>query len=270
MPTTLSYTTYRNEAVQPWIIFLHGLGGNYQIFNKQIEPFRAHYNLLFINLPGHGQSPYRKTNNLLSTTSKQVIDVLNAEKIPSAHFLGVSLGTVIMQQIAMEYPDRIKSMVLAGAAGKWLKWGEWIGRLAISFPFRYILPYMLPYTIFAHILMPKPNHSKSRNIFLQEARKLGKPAYLGWTYVIRDSYKVYEQLRENLNTIPKLYVSGAEDHMFLKGIQNHVKLEAKAKLHTIPHCGHVCNIEEADIFNGLALEFLEQVGKEEEAYWGVS
>ena len=46
------------------------------------------------------------------------MDVLDKEKIKSSHFVGISLGTILIRQIAETYPKRIKSMVMAGAIMK--------------------------------------------------------------------------------------------------------------------------------------------------------
>ena len=43
-------------------------------------------------------------------------------------------------------------------------------------------------------MMPQKNHSKSRNVFIREAKKLGGKEF---------------------HTIPKLYISGDQDHLFL-------------------------------------------------------
>ena len=71
--------------------------------------------------------------------------------------------------------------------------------------------------------MPKNNHKKSREIFIREANKLGKQSYLRWSFVIRDAYKIYNELSKVNNEIPKLYICGDEDHMFIKGIKSYVK-----------------------------------------------
>ncbi|KGP91445.1 beta-ketoadipate enol-lactone hydrolase [Pontibacillus chungwhensis BH030062] len=261
--SSLSYKTFVTDSSKDWVVFLHGLGGDWNIFHKQIDYFKDHFNLLFIDLPGHGKSPLiKRRKNLLSYTAKKVLTLMDNLSISSAHFLGVSLGTIIMQSIAMTHPHRIKSMTLAGAAGKWLKWGELLGRVTISFPFSHLLPYMVPFKVFAHIVLPKPNHSKSRNIFIREAKKLGRYAYLSWANVIRNSYKTYERLKDKTNNIPKLYVSGDEDHMFIQGITNHVKRESLAKLHIIKKCGHVCNLEKAAEFNQVAFHFISGISAE--------
>ncbi|GGD10401.1 alpha/beta fold hydrolase [Pontibacillus salipaludis] len=268
--SSLSYKTFITDSSKDWVVFLHGLGGNWNIFHKQIDYFKDHFNLLFIDLPGHGKSPFiRRGKNILIETKQQVLTLMDDLSIASAHFLGVSLGTIVMQSIAIEQPQRIMSMTLAGAAGKWLKWGELLGKATISFPLGYLLPYMISFKAFAHLILPKKNHSKSRNIFIREGQKLGRSAYLNWAGIIRDSYKVYEQLRSKTNYIPKLYISGSEDHMFIRGITNHVNKESLAQLHIIKKCGHVCNMEKAAEFNLIAFTFISQISLKS-AYHDVS
>ena len=53
--TTLNYKTFLNDQTDEWVVFLHGFGGNYNIFHNQMDYFKEHFNLLFIDLPGHGQ-----------------------------------------------------------------------------------------------------------------------------------------------------------------------------------------------------------------------
>ncbi|MBA2176646.1 alpha/beta hydrolase [Halobacillus locisalis] len=258
---TLGYKTYVRDASKSWIVFFHGFGGNYTIFNRQINDFKENYNLLFIDLPGHGESPNINTidENVLDFTGQKVIELLDRLNIQKPHFIGVSLGTIVIQHIAMVYPSRIKSMILSGAVGKWLWWGELVGKVALSFPIRQMLPYMVPYVSFAYILMPKKNHKKSRNMFIREALKLGQDSYLRWLYILRDANSIYKSLRAQTNHIPKLYISGDEDHMFLRGITRHVKEEHGAKLEILKKCGHVCNIEQSALFNKLSLQFIQQL-----------
>ncbi|KHE72882.1 alpha/beta fold hydrolase [Halobacillus sp. BBL2006] len=255
----LGHKVYRNEYSHEWVILFHGFGGNHKIFYKQMDEFKANYNLLLIDLPGHGASPLSEEEPVLIYTGKKVIELMDLLHINRAHFVGVSLGTLVIQHMATKYPLRIQSMILSGAVGKWLWWGEALGKLSLSFPIRHMLPYMFPYACFAYILMPKKNHKKSRNVFIKEALKLGRHAYLTWLFTVRDAYQIYGELRKKKNNIPKLYISGEEDHMFLPGIRRHVCKEAASELVVIPACGHVCNIEKASDFNALSLNFLNQI-----------
>ncbi|WP_026689787.1 alpha/beta fold hydrolase [Alteribacter aurantiacus] len=257
----LNFQRHYCKSSDEWMVLFHGLGGNYSIFYKQIEAFKQHYNLLCVDFPGHGESASYEESDYLRLTSDKVIELMNHLKIDSAHFVGVSLGTIVMQDISLRHRHRIKSMVLAGAANRFLKWGTVLCKLTLAKPVRKLLPYMVPYSIFAFLLMPKKNHRKARAIFIREAFKLGKSDYLKWAKVGQYAYKTYDKLSLTKNVIPKLYVSGAEDHMFIKGIKKFVKTEEASSLTVIPNCGHVCNIEKAETFNKKALSFLESLKK---------
>ena len=50
----LYFETYDNGS-NNWVVFLHGIGGSTKTWKKQIDDFKD-YNLLLIDLPGHGQS----------------------------------------------------------------------------------------------------------------------------------------------------------------------------------------------------------------------
>ena len=116
----LHYSVYMKDADRPWITFVHGAGGSSSIWFKQIRFFSKHFNLLLVDLRGHGKSKsFFDTQKLKKYTfksiTKDVIEVLNHEKIEQSHFVGISLGTIIIRQIAEWYPQRVQSMILGGA-----------------------------------------------------------------------------------------------------------------------------------------------------------
>ena len=52
----LHYETHILSPQHDWVVFLHGLGGNSNIWYKQVKEFKKHFNLLFIDLRDHGGS----------------------------------------------------------------------------------------------------------------------------------------------------------------------------------------------------------------------
>jgi len=241
-----------------WIVFFHGMGGDCSIFYKQLPAFQEHYNLLLIDLPGHGQSASLNGEEPVEFSAHKVLELLEHLDIPRAHFLGVSLGTIVMQHVALLRPERVRSMVLAGAVRRFQPWGEWLVKRSLGFPLVQVLPARAGYVLFAHILLPRENHRTSREIFLRVARGLRTSDYRAWAAVAWKAERTYSRLAPRENTIPKLYVSGAQDHMFLPTVRGFVARERRAQLVVIPACGHVCNIENAPHFNALALDFLQR------------
>ena len=52
----LYYKEYFLNEKADWVVFVHGAGGSSAIWFKQLKDFKAHFNLLLIDLRGHGKS----------------------------------------------------------------------------------------------------------------------------------------------------------------------------------------------------------------------
>ena len=52
----LNYTSLINSESHPWVTFIHGAGGSSTIWYKQLRDFKKHFNVLLIDLRGHGRS----------------------------------------------------------------------------------------------------------------------------------------------------------------------------------------------------------------------
>ena len=117
----LFYTTYiHSNPKASWVVFIHGAGGSSSIWYKQINSFRKEFNLLFIDLRGHGQTEViehinQKLEYSFQSICQDILDVLNFLKIHKAHFVGVSLGTILIRQLISMNRNIVKSIVLTGA-----------------------------------------------------------------------------------------------------------------------------------------------------------
>ena len=69
----LHYKTHILSPSHEWVVFLHGLGGNSNIWYKQVKDFKKEFNLLFIDLKGHGGSVDYKPE-LLKYTSEGIAE----------------------------------------------------------------------------------------------------------------------------------------------------------------------------------------------------
>ena len=142
-------------------------------------------------------------------------------------------------------------------AGPVLKFNAWSSLLIQSaWTFRHFAPYMLFYKIFAYLIMPKKSHAKSRFYFVQEAAKLGRKEFVKWTYLLKNAKKPYEQLKQSECTIPKFYLIGKEDHLFIDEAKRAVENDPYATLRILDDCGHVCVIEKSAESNEAIHQFI--------------
>lgn len=267
----LHYKKIELKNSSEWVVFIHGAGGSSAIWFKQIKYFQEHFNLLLIDLRGHGKSIdlEKKDENInysFESIAADIIEVLDYNKIEKAHFVGVSLGTIIIRQLADLNAERINSMVLTGAITHLnLQSRFWVG---LGRLFKNVMPYMWLYRLFAFVIMPARGHKESRNVFIREAQKLCQREFLRWFQLTGQLTGLLRKFDTKENLIPTLYVMGEEDHLFLNPIRKMIDKVKNSSLLIVEECGHVVNIEKANIFNEWAVKFLNsQAGlKERIAY----
>jgi len=254
------HKTFINKNSQTWVVFVHGAGGSNVVWFRQLREFKKHFNVLLVDLRGHGKSKkeYSKEEKYkFDEIALDVIQTMNYLKIQKAHFVGISLGCIVIRALDKLAPGRTESIILGGAIIQFnLKMNALlsVGKLLSS-----ILPYMWLYRLNAWILIPSKKHAHSRKLFVKEAMKLGKGEFIKW---LRMSTEIKDNLQEFLikeASAPVLYIMGERDHMFLPMVSNLVKKHFNSKLEVIRNSGHVCNIDQPDAFNERSILFIKSI-----------
>lgn len=256
----LSYTTYLNNKEKPWVTFVHGAGGSSSIWFKQIRDFKKHFNVLLLDLRGHGNSKPKikdsfNENYTFDSITFDIIEVLDHLNIKKSHFIGISLGTIIIRNIVEKYPERVEKVILGGAIMKLNIRSRFLMKVGVVF--KSVVPYMLLYKLFAFIIMPRKNHKASRLLFINEAKKLYQKEFIRWFKLASEINPLLKFFREKDTLIPSLYVMGEQDHLFLPSIRKIAEQQQNAILQVIENCGHVVNVEQPITFNQHCITFLK-------------
>lgn len=254
----LNYTTFIKSESHEWVTFIHGAGGSSTIWYKQLRDFKKHFNVLLVDLRGHGRSKNIVYQNLKQYTFKfigdEVVEVLDHLNIKKTHFVGISLGTILIRDIIEREPERAGKLILGGAVMKLNVRGQILMRVGAFL--KSVIPYLILYRLFAFVILPKKSHRESRNLFIKEAKKLYQKEFKRWFTLISEVNPLLSLFRIKDSGIPTLYIMGSEDHMFLPSISKLVKDHKSATLSVVEDCGHVVNVEQPKIFNERALLFL--------------
>ncbi len=256
----LSYSVYKNKSSIKWVTFIHGAGGSSSIWFRQIRAFKKEFNVLLIDLSGHGKSKSRfkeqsKQGYTFDLITKDIKDVLTHLNVKSSHFIGVSLGTIIVRDLAENHPKLVESLVLAGAILKFNIRSNFLMRFGNFF--RSLVPYIMLYKLFAFIIMPKKNHKESRSLLVEECKKLYQKEFIRWCKLTAGINKILKVHRSNDIKIPSLYIMGREDHLFLPSIKRAVASYSNAILHVVENAGHVVNVDQPSEFNSTVIKFLK-------------
>lgn len=256
----LSYQTYIHPTSPTWVTFVHGAGGSSSIWFKQIRAYQREFNVLLLDLRGHGNSKPKlvdsfKQDYTFDIITNDILEVLDAENIQKSHFVGISLGTILIRNLAENHPDRVQSMVMGGAIMKMNVRSRFLMRVGNIF--KSVIPYMLLYKLFAFIIMPRKNHKKSRLLFVNEAKKLYQKEFIKWFKLTSEIKPLLKLFRQKDIHIPSLYIMGEQDHLFLPSIQKIVEEHQQALLQVIEKCGHVVNVERPKDFNDISIQFIK-------------
>lgn len=250
-----------NPSSNKWVVFVHGAGGSSSIWFKQIKEYKKHFNLLFLDLRGHGRSYQKKPKGFLRTYSfkevtNDILELLDHLKIAKAHFVGMSLGTILIRNLAELAPQRVASMVMGGAVTRLGFRTQTLVKLGDAC--KHFIPYMWLYRLFAHVLMPTKAQDESRNMFIREAKKLCQKEFKRWFKLAGDVNPLMKFLKEKDLNIPTLYLMGVNDYMFIRPVREMAKNHSASTLIEIDDCGHVCNVEKADVFNRHSIKFISE------------
>ncbi len=260
----LNYVTYLNQESDSWVTFVHGAGGSSSIWFKQLREFKKHFNILLLDLRGHGDSqPGLKDafddKYTFDYITEDILEVLDYLKIQKSHFIGISLGTVLIRNLAEKYPGRVESMVLGGAIIRL----DMRFRILMGFGglFKSLVPYIWLYKLFTFAIMPDGNHKESRLLFVREAKRMYQKEFVRWYKMGSQINRLLRFFRAGDINIPTLYVMGGEDYLFLPSVKKMVQKQSQSSLLTIEHCGHVVNVEQPQLFNRFVIDFVADVDR---------
>ena len=110
------YVLNQKEQSIP-IVFIHGVGLTYEIWQPQLDFFK-NYSTLAYDILGHGKSSLDKQNISFDDFSDQLIKLINELNFQKIHLIGFSIGSLIARNFATKFNDKLQSLVLLGSIYK--------------------------------------------------------------------------------------------------------------------------------------------------------
>lgn len=98
------------------LVLIHGLGLDSSSWMPQIMAFSKKFKVVIFDNRGVGRTDAPKYAYSTAMMADDTVALLDAIGIGKAHILGLSLGGLISQEIAIRYPERLKSLILATTA----------------------------------------------------------------------------------------------------------------------------------------------------------
>ena len=244
----------------PAVVFLHGLSHFGLVWAPQLEvAVHSGWRAVTVDLRGRGLSEPVTTKRTVTELAADVLALLDALGVREAVFCGLSLGSMIAQQLLVDHPDRVRGAILAGIGTNftfpgaremvdgwialWLSENGPLTRLETTWPFvtteafRESAPGRALYASWRRALAPV------------DGRSLAHIAEGLLEFDVRPGLPGVDQ--------PVLVVAGEHDRLAPPPMVREVAdLIPGAQFEIIEGAGHISNRERPDRFNDLLLAFL--------------
>jgi 3-oxoadipate enol-lactonase len=239
----------------PPVILSHSLGSSLVMWNPQLKALEPHFQVLRYDIRGHGKSeapPGVYTLELLGEDAVAVLDVLEIEKV---HWVGLSMGGMIGQSVALNYPKRLQSLALCDTGAAIAPdaqpiWQERIDAVRDRGVASQLEPTMERWFTASFLKLNPYMLGIIRNEFLATPVQ----GYLGCIYAIR-KLNYLEKLKDI--RIPTLIMVGEDDPGTPVSASEamHQRIP-HSKLVIIKAARHLSNVEQPETFNTNLLTFL--------------
>ncbi|WP_052947904.1 alpha/beta fold hydrolase [Aneurinibacillus tyrosinisolvens] len=245
---------YEVKGTGDVVVFVHGLGGSLNIWNSQVNVCSRYYKTITYDLRGSGRTETSHPEYSISQYVEDLKDLLEQENVDSAHLVGHSMGTLIIQHFATRYPEKVKSLALVGGiveippAGKdgLAARSELVKEKGMDAVADAITEGGLSaYTKFANPALV--------GLVRELLQRNDSEGYAASCRALADGKAIeHEEI-----TQPVLLIVGDEDKTSpIRMAQQLYKGFSNAKLEIIPDCGHWATIEKPNDVNRALLTFL--------------
>jgi pimeloyl-ACP methyl ester carboxylesterase len=269
MPTaSLSQATlfYAEKGQGDPLVFLNGLSGDHGYWMGQLRTFARSYHCLAVDNRDVGRSSYAAAPYTIRDMAGDMAELLDRLTVPPAHVLGLSMGGMIAQELALARPERVRSLILVSTLGRSDDWFRGtltaFGLIRRQVPdtasfFEGILPWWVSYRFFEQPeritwlrwLLHQNPHDQRREGFLRQLEAIGG--------------------HDALNRLPGigcpvLLLAGADDSVapprYSQQLQGTIP---HAKLTIVPCVGHAPPLDNPDLFIATVADFLSVLPVEE-------
>ncbi|MCK9284458.1 MAG: alpha/beta fold hydrolase [Rhodocyclaceae bacterium] len=247
---------YDVQGRGPWITFAHSLASDLTMWDDQLAALSGSFTILRYDIRGHGGSsvppgPYRFEHMV-----GDVLGLLDALGVERTHFVGLSMGGMIGQHLALAAPQRLDRLVLSSTASGHDNQDAvlklWEQRIA---------------QVVAGGMSAMVEGTLGR--WFTEPYRLERQATMARIGALiaatsAEGYAACGRLIPTLNTtpwlgeiaLPTLVLVGEEDPGTVPAMAEAIARGIPgARLEIVPRASHLLNIEQAELFNELLLAF---------------
>ncbi len=235
------------------LLFLHGLGSSTRDWEFQVPVFAPKYKVITMDLRGHGKSDKPKGPYSISMFAKDVAGIIKLLDLSDVSIVGISMGGAIVLQLAIDYPDLIKNLVVVNSRASIIDANalNQIINDRINIIEKSGMEGMGK--TLASALFIKPEQEESRKKMIKRWAENDTDSYISSL----KSFIGFNLMKEiNKITCPTLVITSDEDYSPVSVKEEYAKLIPNSCVKVINDARHAVTMEKPDEFNEILMKFL--------------
>jgi len=238
------------------LVFIHGWSGNANLWNEQVAAISNKAKLIFIDLPGHGQSDKPQAKYTMDYFADGALAVLRDAKVKKAALVGHSMGVAVICRMYAKSPELVSGLV---AVDGFLKRPDFKPEQIEQFTVPFRGPdYREHTTKFITSMFPNPGTEAVRDRMVNEVLKTPQHVMASAMDQMFNSAEPNWDLKKV--DIPVIAIN-APNPRWTADYEAYVKgLSPKSEYRVVEGVGHCLIVEKPEKFNAAFLELLEKHG----------
>jgi 3-oxoadipate enol-lactonase len=240
----------------PAVVLHHPLATDLSIWDQLSAALAPRYRVVRFDARGHGASEATPAPYDLPMLSADVIGLMDHLGLARAHFLGLSMGGMVGQHLALAHPERFASLILCSTTSRmppethvlWEERAKGAREKGMGSQVEVALARWL-----APGSMQKPPLVAAMRRYIESTPPEG---YAGWCQALR-THDVTDRLKAI--RLPTLVIVGADDPSTPPAAAQVIHREiAGSELIEVPGVSHQLHVEDPATFNRHVLAFLDR------------
>ena len=245
----VKWNYYSNGSGEKCILFIHGMGGTYDLWWNQLLNFESNYKVISYTLP--------KEINSLEKVDRGISAILAKENVKTYIAVGTSMGGYIAQYLMVKHPENVEKVVMGNTfpPNQIIKNDNKIKQWFLPF-----LPKIVVAKFFQDKLKSDIEKYSEKNKLLQAfllSIPFEKQSFTGRYAIVIEHFAINSK-DPVIKNIPKMIFESDNDPMISPQLRLDLKkLYPEAVIYTFNNKGHFPYVNDVSKYNEQLKIFIE-------------
>ncbi len=254
MKNNYSYSDFNlyesGDTSKTMILFLHGAGSNYELWNNHIKALESDYYSVAPDLPGHGESNHLSWTSI-EEVGEELVSLIENKTEEKIILIGFSLGGSLAFYLLENYPDLFERAIIDGTSAYPIR-----GNV---FALQLMSPFLKSNLILNAMAKSLGVKKSERSTFKRSIKMADRKSFK------RSMIQANRFCLKNIDfaeTIPILYASGEKESKTMH--QSHIKLSGlnnESKCVQYPGKGHAWMVFDIDTHISMISNWINNKGE---------